>query len=176
MSFGRNVRRTLLLGVSAGVVLVSGCGRGPTSPVAPIVRLALTATPELGDPSAPVSIRALVKNAGTTRVLHCSGCGCGSGISVVFLGPDGSEVALNDPNALLPACPDGIEPLGPAETLEATARFTGVLYERGVPTVPSPTYAAPAGTYTVIARFGYQSRPSGEWRPLERRVAFVWRP
>jgi len=79
-------------------------------------------------------------------------------------------------NALQPGCQDRVdEPLEPAMTLERGDRFTGVLYQRGIPTYPSPTYAAPSGTYTVITTFAYQP-PSGQWVELARRTTFVWLP
>lgn len=37
-------------------------------------------------------------------------------------------------------------------------------------------YAAPAGTYTVIARFSYSTSAPGEWVTLERRATFDWVP
>lgn len=176
MSFGSNMRRFSLRCMIAVVVLECGCGQEPTRPAVTDVRLAVTATPDVSGPSAPISMRALVTNAGKTRVLHCSGCGCGNGISIVILGPDGSEVALYDPNAPAPGCADGLDqPLEPAGTLEGGGSFTGVLYQRGFPTYPSPTYTAPSGTYTVIATFAYRP-PSGEWVELARRTTFVWLP
>src|SRR3989442_15329463 len=138
------MRRISLWCVIAGVVLESGCGKHPTRPAVTDVKLTVTATPDVGGPSVATSVRVLVVNAGNTRVLHCSGCGCGNGIGIRILGPDGSEVALRDPNAPHPGCADrSDEPLEPAKTLDGGDRFTGVLYQRGFPTYPSPTYPAP---------------------------------
>ena len=176
MALGPKMRRFSLLCLIAGLVVESGCGKEPTRPAVTDIRLAVAATPDVGGPSVPVSMRVLVANAGNTRVLHCSGCGCRNGIWIVILGPDGKEVALHDPNAPHPGCQDRMdEPLEPAMTLEGGDRFTGVLYQRGIPTYPSPTYAAPSGAYTVISTFAYQP-PSGQWVELARRTTFVWLP
>jgi hypothetical protein len=175
MTLGSSVRRISLWCVLAGAVLLSACGKEPSRPPVTDVQFAATATPDVGDPSAPVSVRALVVNAGRTRVLHCSGCGCGNGIGIRILGPDGDEVALRDPNAPRLACADSDVPLESGKSLDRTDLFTGVLYERGLPTYPSPTYAAPPGTYTVIATFAY-SPPTGERVAVERRTTFDWRP
>jgi hypothetical protein len=117
-------------------------------------------------------MRSRVTNAGDTRVWHCGGCGCEDSFKV--LGPDGSEVSLRDPKAAGPLCPVGIVPLEPEQTLEASDSFTGVLYERESPTLPSSTYPAPSGTYTVIAAFEYASSVPGEWVRLVKRTSFVW--
>src|SRR6266850_488011 len=146
-----------LLCLFAGLVVESGCGKGPTRPGVTNLRFAVTAAPDVGGPSTPITLRSRVTNAGNTRVWHCSGCGCDDGFTIKVLGPDGGEVVLRDPNAVGPACPPGVMPLEPAETLEVPASFTGVLYERDSPTPPSPTYPAPSGTYTVIATFEYAS-------------------
>jgi len=176
VSFGSRLRRRFLPCMVAGLVLQCGCGHEPTRPPVTDVRLAVTATPDVSGPSAPALMRAVVANVGKTRVLHCSGCGCGNGVSITILGPDGTEVALHDPNAPAPGCADGLDqPLEPAGTLERDDSFTGVLYQRGSPTYPSPTYTAPSGTYTVIATFAYRP-PSGQWVALARRTTFVWMP
>jgi hypothetical protein len=174
MALGPNVRRRALVFVIAGVVVASGCGKEPTRPEDRSVSLAVTAVPELGDPSAPIALRIVAKNVGIVRVLHCSGCGCGNGITTTVFGPDGVEVALRDPSALGPDCPDGIVALEPRGTVEANASFTGILYRRGVRTFPTPTYPAPAGAYTVTARFWYRGGWSGAWTHVERTITFVW--
>ena len=170
------MRRFSLLCLLAGLVVESGCGKEATRPAVTDVRFAVTASPDVGGPSAPITLRSRVLNAGNTRVWHCSGCGCEDGFSIRVLGPDGSEVALRDPNALKPLCPDGVVPLNPAETLEAADSFTGVLYQRDSPTPPSTTYPAPSGTYTVIVAFEYASTVPGESVRLVRRTTFVWLP
>ena len=168
------MRRFSLLCLVAGLVVESGCGKGPTRPAVTDIRFTVTAAPDVGGPSAPIALRGRVTNAGNTRVWHCSECGCEEGFSIKVLGPDGSEVALRDPKAVGPLCPPGVVPLEPRETLEAQASFTGVLYERDSPTVPSPTYPARSGTYTVIAAFDYASSVPGEWVRLVRTTSFVW--
>ena len=174
MASGPKMRRFSLLCLLAGTVVGSGCGKEPTRPVVTDVRFVVTVTPAVGSPSAPISVRSRVTNAGNTPVWRCGGCGCEDGFSI--LGPDGSEVALRDPKAVGPACPPGVEPLEPAETFEVAGSFTGILYQRDSPTVPSSTYQAPAGTYTVVATFAYASSVPGEWLKLERRTNFVWQP
>jgi len=170
------MRRLSLLCLVAGLVVESGCGPVPTRPAVTNVSFAVTATPDAGGPSAPIVVRSHVENSGNTRVWHCSGCSCESGFSFKVLGPDGSEVALLDPNAIGPLCPDGIVPLEPTVTLEAGRSFTGVLYQRESTTVPTPTYPAPPGTYTVIAAFSYLPSVSGESVTLVRRTSFAWQP
>ena len=176
MFFGSKMRRISLWCVIAGVVFESGCGKDPTRPAVTDIRFAVTATPDVSGSSAPIILRGRVTNAGNTRVWHCSGCGCDEGFSIRVLGPDGTEVALHDPKAVGPLCPEANVPLEPAETLEAKDSFTGVLYQRESPTVPSPTYPAPSGTYTVVAAFEYASSASGESFRLVRRTSFVWLP
>jgi hypothetical protein len=170
-------RVAMLVGTLA-VLLQGGCGKESTRPAVTDVGLAVAAKPHVGGPRAPVTVHALARNTGNARVWHCRGCGCGNGMSIRILGPDGREVALQDPKTLrVGDCPDFLnEPLDPAETLEAGARFTGVLYERDSPAYPSPTYPAPSGTYTVVATIGYKSSVSGETITLTSRTTFVWAP
>ena len=52
--------------------------------------------------------------------------------------------------------------------------FTGTLYD--VRSYPSPAYAAPPGTYTVVAIFGYGMSPGPETVELRRTTTFVWEP
>jgi hypothetical protein len=176
VAFLSRMRCASLWCVIAGAVLGWGCGQEPTRPTVTDVGLTVTAKPDSGGPSMPISMLVLVANVGNTRVLHGSGC-CGDGFGVRVLGPDGNDVALYDPRAPWPACPCGPpdDPLEPGMTLEGGGRFTGVLYQRDSPTYPSPTYAAPSGTYTVIGSFAYQG-PSGEWVQLARSTTFVWGP
>lgn len=176
MGLGLMMRRFSLLCLIAGLVVESGCGKEPTRPVVTDVRFVVTATPDVGGPSAPITIRSRATNAGNTRVWHGGECGGDDGFSISVIGPDDREVALRDPNAVGPACPPAVVPLEPSQTLEATGSFTGVLYQRHSPTVPSPTYPAPPGTYTVIAAFDYASSVPGEWVRLVRRTSFVWLP
>ena len=178
MALGPKMRRFSLVCLFAGLVVESGCGKEPARPAITDVRFTATATPEVGGPSAPITVRGHVTNAGYTRVWHCDGCDCEDGF-IKVLGPDGSEVALRDPKAVGPACPPGFAPIEPGETLEPSRSFTGILYQRDSPEVPTPTYPAPAGTYTVIAAFAYLSGEPGvsrEWIQLEHRITFVWQP
>jgi hypothetical protein len=158
------------------VVVQAGCASQMTRPNVTDIRLSLAVAPATGSPTQPVGLDVHVSNVGTTRVWHCDGCGCGNGISVSVLGPDGAEVELQDPNAPRPACPDGHVPLDPRETLGRMFPFSGTLYVSGSRTYPSPTYSAKLGTYTVIAHFGYSTTAPGESIPLERRATFDWQP
>ena len=176
MPFGSNIRCFTVACWVAAAVLQSGCGREPTHPAVTDIRVAVTAAPEVGSPSAPIAIHVLVTNVGNTRVWHCSGCGCGNGIGITVLGPDGTAVALTDPAAPMPLCPDGFVPLEPTQTLESGATFTGTLYQQGSPTPPSPTYTAPSGTYTLIAWISYRPSATGKLTGVERRTTFVWEP
>ena len=170
------VPRGAVVAGALAVLLQAGCSGRATRPTVTDVDLSVAASPVAGSPSLPVVADARVSNAGTTRVWHCEGCGCGNGIGLTVLGPDGVEVWLRDPNAALPLCPDAVMPLDPGRDLGARLVFTGTLYANGHPTFPSPTYPAPPGTYTVIARFTYAISVPGEWVPLERRTTFAWAP
>ena len=176
------MRSTLRIPFAAPTILVllAGCSHTVTRPSPPDIRLSITASPAVGQPSEPTAIELSVRNAGNGSVWHCEGCGCGNGSAIVVLGPDGIEVALTDPRAVYPACPDGEDSLEPGGTLESRLVFDGTLYERDSRTYSSPTYAAPPGTYTVIARFWYslasnQSQVGVEPITLERRTTFIWR-
>ena len=163
-------------GIAVAVAALSGCGREVTRPAVTDVHFSLSASPETGSPSSPVTLRTQVSNVGDTRVWHYVECGGGNAISVEVLGPDGRRVALDDPKAVGPACPPGMAPLEPGVTFERGSVFTGVLYEQDSQVFPTPTYPAPPGTYSVIAWFGY--RTMGPWDgpdvALERRTSFEW--
>ena len=163
--------------VGALAVLVqAGCATRATRPIVTDIRMSLAVAPSAGGPSRPVVADVRVTNVGTTRVWHCQGCGCGNGIGLSVLGPDGAEVAISDPNVPHPACADGPAPFDPTRILERGFTFSGTLYVLHSPTFPSPTYPAPPGTYTVIASFGYSTSATGERLPLERRTTFDWQP
>lgn len=172
------VPRSAMAAGALAVLLQAGCAERATRPTVTDVNLSVSASPAVGSPSLPVVADVRVSNAGNTRVWHCEGCGCGNGIGFTVLGPDGVEVWLRDPNAVVPLCADGVIPLEPGRDLGARLDFTGTLYVKGYPDPkwPSPTYAAPPGTYTVVARFSYATSVPGEWIPLERRVTFAWEP
>ena len=153
-----------------------GCAKSPTRPGGLDVQLSLSVQPSMGGPSTPIAIDIHATNAGVTQVWHCDGCGCGNGVHFQVLGPDGVPVALN-PGGLLPACPDGLAPLPPGGVLVSASQFTGVLYKLDTGTFPPPAYAAPAGTYTVVATFTFTK--SGHWDGeigLTRTATFVWNP
>lgn len=157
--------------------LAAGCAKHTTRPPITDIRLTLDVTPETGDPSHPVTVDAKVLNAGDTRMWHCEGCGCGNGIGLVVLGPDGEKVELVDPNGQRPMCADGSAALEPGGHLDARIVFTGTLYARGYPLVPSPTYPAPPGTYTVVSGFRCgQQWMAGDEVSVGQRTTFVWQP
>jgi len=158
------------------LALAPACAESPTRPAIADIRLSVSTLPAVGQPGQPISIEIRVVNSGKREAWHCDGCGCGNGTSLEVLGPDGTRVELNDPRALLPACPEGVAPLEPGAVLGSTGPFTGVLYVRDSSAVPSPTYAAPPGTYTVVAGFAYSLTRGGEAFRIERRATFVWNP
>jgi len=170
------VPRVAIVAGALALLLQAGCAERAMRPAVTDIDLSLAASPAVGGPSLPVVADVRVSNAGNTRVWHCEGCGCGNGIGLTVLGPDGVEVWLRNPNAPVPLCPDGFTPLEPGRDLGARLVFTGTLYATGPPTWPPPTYPAPPGTYTVVARFSYATSVPGEWIPLERRVTFAWEP
>jgi hypothetical protein len=157
-------------------VLLAGCAEKVTRPAITAVTLSLVTSPAVGNPSQPIVADVRVRNVGDTRVWHSAGCGCDP-ISLRVLGPDGLEVLLRDPKAIGPACPCWFAPLESRQSLgERLVLFTGTLYVADDPTWPTPTYAAPPGTYTVIARFGYSTSVQGDFLTLERRATFEWAP
>lgn len=166
--------------VACGLVLfalAAGCAKDTTRPPITDIRLTLDATPETGDPSHPVTLDARVVNPGDIRMWHCEGCGCGNGIGLVVLSPDGEKVELQDPRSSLPMCPDGAAPLESGGHLDARIVFNGTLYVRDHPLFPSPTYPAPPGTYTAIVGFSCQQQwLSGNYVSVGRRTTFVWQP
>lgn len=163
--------------VGALAVLVqAGCIARTTRPSVTGVDLSVAALPAAGRPSVPVVIDARVANSGSTRVFHCQRCGCGEGVALTVLGPDSVEVVLRDPGHPTPICPDVLGGFDPGQALAERLVFTGTLYKARRPTLPTPTYAAPPGTYTVIARFRYTTAMFGQWTTLERRSTFVWAP
>ena len=159
------------------LAFLTACARDETRPEITDIRLTLLATPSVADAAHPVTVSVRVANAGSTRMWHCQGCGCGNGISIVLLGPDGATVLLEDPRRGLPMCADGPSALDPGGVLSGGAVFTGKLFTRDSPTFPSPTYAAPPGRYTVIAGFSYEREwLSGSSMSREERTTFTWRP
>ena len=157
------------------LILQAGCARETTRPDVTEVQLSAAVGPAVGSPSRPVTIDVLAANIGNVPLWRCDGCGCGNGIGVSVLGPDGAEVLLRDPNAVLPMCADGMVRLEPAGTVGSRVVFSGVLYTAS-PSNPAPTHPAPPGTYTVVATFGYMARVPGEFGKVSRRTTFDWQP
>jgi len=163
--------------VGALAVLVqAGCIARTTRPIVTRVDLSVAALPAAGRPSVPIVIDARVTNAGSVPVWLCQGCGCGDGVALTVLGPDSVEVRLSDPGHPSPICPEVFGSFDPGHSLAERLVFTGTLYSARRPTLPTPTYAAPPGTYTAIARFRYATGLFGQWIPIERRTTFVWAP
>lgn len=159
------------------VLLQAGCSGSLTRPTIPLIELSLKTTRVTGTPSFPPVVEVSLRNVGTATVWHCAGCGCESMISL--LGPDGAPVYFYDPSAPPPLCPIWVAPFEPGQESGGPFVFTGTLYEAGH-SWPSPTYTAPAGAYTVIARYWYATRngPEGptNWVLLERRATVNWTP
>jgi len=189
------VTRLVALVGALSLATVLGCVEEPTRPTglaAPhatrergiptftVIHMFLSASTSTGSPANRVTIRANVVNASSKQVWG-SGC-CGSAdIGMTVLGPDGKAVLLSDPRYPFfpPDCPCGPVPLRPGENLSSGFTFTGTLFVPDSPTYPSPTYAAPAGRYTVVARFGYWTEgPRGSRSAAvgERSTTFDWRP
>jgi len=170
------VSRVALIAFAVSVMLQSGCASKATHPGATHVELSLTASPGSGSPSLPVVVDASADNLGITRVWHCVGCTCGNGFSFTVIGPDGVAVATSDPKGPWPLCDDGYMPLEPGGDIGDQLVFTGTLYVTDSPVTPSPTYPAPAGLYTVVARFNYSTGQLESQTALERTTAFTWQP
>ena len=174
MSVTRRIAMVAMLLLAA----VLGCGREPTRPVVPFVMMTLSATPSAGSPASPVTFNLKVTNAGPTQVWYIEGCGCDA-MDVTVLGPDGNAVLLSDPWASYPypLCPCGPVSFAPGTDLSGGGRFTGTLFAPS-PVSPSPSYAAPAGRYTVIAKFWYEPGKSLSLPQVEltRRTTFDWHP
>lgn len=168
-----HIRRALPIGATL-LVLVLGCGQEPTRPAAN-VWLTLTAVPATGSPAQPVTVEATVRNFGS-EVFHCVGCGCGNGTDFIVLGPDGKAVNLFDPNGPRPACADGSAPLERGMSMTSGRLFTGTLYPDSSSIYPTPTYAAPAGRYTVVATFTYWRGPYVNRVSIRGQATFDWRP
>jgi len=189
------VTRRAALAVALSLATVLGCGQEPTRPTGlaaqraigergiptfAAVHMFLSASPSAGSPANRVTIQANVVNASSKQIWH-SACICGyPDIAMTVLGPDGKSVALSDPRyPYFPDCPCGMLPFPPGENLSSGFTFTGTLFVTDSPTYPSPTYAAPAGRYTVVAHFGYWTEgPRGSRSKAvgERRATFDWRP
>src|SRR5262245_50599943 len=82
-------RRTSLVAFSLVLLALAGCSGDVLRPQVQDIRLSVTATPQVADPSHPVALTATVVNAGPLTMWHCEGCGCGNGIGMGVLGPDG---------------------------------------------------------------------------------------
>ena len=169
------VRRVAMIACALLLLVQSGCARKTTQPSVTQVDISVAASPATGSPALPVVADARVVNTGNTNVFHCVGCGCGNGLNFTVLGPDGNAVLLTDPHAPVPLCGDWFAALEPGSGLANRLTFTGTLYTPGSPGYPSPTYEAPAGTYTVVARFIYRHE-SETAVTVERTTTFVWEP
>jgi hypothetical protein len=180
-------KRISVVAATLTLIVVSGCSESLTrtakpesnEPIlgVPAVELTVSALPPVGGPSQPISIESRAVNATGSGFWHCQGCGCGNGMTLTILGPDGSPVALRDPREEPPLCPDTMVPWASNASVESRLPFTGTLYETnpsGFP--PTPTYDAPAGTYTVVARFSYAGSSAGQTIPVVQTTTFQWQP
>ncbi len=172
------VLRRMVIAVILIVACALGCGQEPTGPVTRIA-MSLGAAPARGSPASPVKFNVSVTNAGDRQVWRCAGCTCGNGVAITVLGPDGNAVILVDPKGPRPLCVDNNVPFPPGETLTGGTggtTFTGTLYDGFSPTYPTPTYAAPAGKYTVIATFTYRTGSGETVHSIQKNTAFDWQP
>jgi len=157
------------------IVLAAGCADSTRPRDVPEVALTVTLSSPTGNPSAPISFGATARNVGTMQLWRCQGCGCGNGLGVYVLGPDGKNVVLHD-NPFPLDCPDGQVAFERDASVQSSDAFTGVLYDLNGSVYPAPTYEAPPGTYTVVARFSYATQQWGEPVVVERRSTFTWAP
>jgi hypothetical protein len=169
-------RRVRLALCGLTLAIQAGCSNEVTRPQTIDVRLDVAAAPPVGSPTDAVMMKVKVHNAGNVTMVHCVGCGCGNGIQITVLGPDGNEVLVLDPKRPVPLCLDGPSALDPGGVLEDGLAFNGTLFVPNSPTYPTPTYPAPSGTYTVVAGFQCSKQwmsPDGAVS-LERRTSFAW--
>jgi len=108
-----------------------------------------------GSPTGPVTVDAEAFNDGRSSVYHEVLC-VGGAIGMEIRGPDGKPVLLRDPR-VMPACPDYCcQELAAKKSVKREFPFTGTLYTPG-----GQTYSAPAGDYTVTAKFDATTQPNG---------------
>src|SRR5262249_54448864 len=124
-------RGRMIVVCALAALLQAGCADKATSPSVPERDVSLVVSPTGGDPSSPVVADARITNVGKMPVWHCDGCGCGNGVELTVLGPDGTVVWLHDPRAVGPACPDGVVPLEPGRDVRGRLVFTGTLFMIG---------------------------------------------
>jgi hypothetical protein len=156
-------------------VLLPGCRTELFRPaVRPVdVRLSIELSSPDGSAASPISLTAVVRNAGAWTVYHTSGCGC-SGIGFELQGPD--ETALYaDPCVVGPLCPCGPEALPPGATLVSSLHFAGDVFRRPRPEEPGSGCTrenARSGEYTIIVRYWFSVK--GENKRLEQRATLHW--
>jgi len=160
--------RLLLCGML--VALFADCAT-PTRPVGQDVGLDLVLSAASGGPGEVVTATATVSNLGETAIYHCEGCGCGVGIDLGVLDPNGRPVGVVDPRSPHPTCADDLMALLPKKQKYAVLTFNGTLYDA----TGSP-YAAPPGKYTIIARFEYQRSavPGDDVNVLQKQARLSW--
>lgn len=124
------LRHVMTIACVLALLLQAGCASNTTTtrPSVTRVDLSMEVSPAAGRPFYPIVADVWVKNVGNTRVWHCAGCGCGNGVGLDVLGPDGTRVLLWDPNAPVPLCADGPVPLDPGQELRGRIVFTGTLF------------------------------------------------
>ena len=148
------------------------CGQRLTGPKADgfVIQVRTSLSSPTGSPEQPIDVTATATNRGPRTIYHPESCWLGA-VRFEVLDPEGQSVSWYDPR-MAPLCPDACcVPLEPGESAGATLRFSGQLFtEEGAP------YQAPAGTYTVMARFDAHTEPQGG-NPISatRRLTFHWR-
>jgi hypothetical protein len=167
------LRHAAMIGL---LVLIAGCGgKSPTTTQLLSANIEVNPAPASGDAAHPVILTAKARNTGLKTAWYSSECLVGPGIGLQVFGPDGDEVLIRDPYAPVVACADGYVPLQPGRSVQLVFEFTGLLYTRSYE--PSErTYAAPPGTYTAVASFGFADQPGMRQLVIESRVTFEWGP
>jgi hypothetical protein len=91
---------------------------------------------------------ATATNNGTTTVSYPDGCAAYARIYFAVLDSEGQPVHLSDPTALPRMCPVGLQAMPSGGSISESLTFNGTLYHAA-----GGSYAAPPGTYTVVANF-----------------------
>jgi len=135
------------------------------------VPLTLALSTDSGSPGHPVVATATATNNGTTKVSYPDGCAAYARIYFAVLDSDGQPVHLSDPTALPRVCPVGLQGMAPSGSISESLTFSGTLYHAA-----GGSYAAPAGTYTIVANFWLFDGEawSAPNRLLETRATLTW--
>lgn len=168
----RNASR--VLAVLALAALLPGCGGSPFAVKPPVTAVegraeySVKLSGTQGSPGSPIQIRLRLASTGTGEIL-IPGCGGGPARDLLVIGPYGQVVRHETPLQAYFDCAS-FTPFGPGTTAEWSREFTGQLF-----TESGDTYAAPTGTYTVLARLRYLAAGDfAEFQTIERAASFYW--